>query len=164
MTIKLEAAFHEAGHAVAAWYSRFHSVVGPIRLANYGAGEAYISLSKSKTQAVGITPSEALRTDPDVVKDLAVVLVAGLAAEKIAAELNPDLTPNEECAKPDYNLLHQMLGGARLSKKTDRYEGLARDLLTSRWVIVEGLATRLFNEGAMSPVDIHEHLEVEAAV
>lgn len=116
MRIKREAAFHEAGHAVAAHRSSFHNIVGPIDLGAYGSGEIYVSLSKAKLQAKGKTVDASSSRDKEVAIDLAVILAAGLIAERLAEENGLGVTANPECATPDHELLRQQLAYAGLSK------------------------------------------------
>jgi len=158
VTVKLEAAYHEAGHAVAAHYSRFHTIVGPINLQSYGAGEVFVGFNAPKCVAAGLPADARTALRPEVTRDLGVILVAGLAAERIAAKRNPALAPNERCANPDYDLLRQQLEAAGLSKKTDIVEGQAVAILTARWPLVEGLAEALFNAGELMPIEIRELL------
>lgn len=154
MTVKLEAAYHEAGHAVAAHHSRFHTIVGPINLLSYGAGEVYVGLNAGKCVAAGLPADARTALRPEVARDLGLILVAGLAAERIAAQRNDAIIPNERCADPDYQLLHQQLATAGLSKKTDNIEREAIALLTAHWVLVEELAEAMFSSGRMTPVEI----------
>jgi len=147
VTIKPEAAYHEAGHAIMAYLSKYHLLAGPIELADYGAGEAYIGLIPSKLTSAGIEADEAAQRNPDVAKDLGRVLVAGLMAERIAAEHDPALTPNPTCAQPDYAMLVQQLAAAGLSRKYDRLETEARATLEAHWDKVEALAGWLLGRG-----------------
>lgn len=131
MTIKREAAFHEARHAIAAWKSKYHSLVGTISLADYGAGDTLVSVSKHKLQVGGKSLSTTIVEDPDVAKDFAVVLSAGLVAEQVAASKGENITANPQCAVPDHDLMKQQLAAAGLSKKFDKHEIVARQLLLS---------------------------------
>lgn len=144
MTIQREAAYHEAAHAVLAHISIFHAIVGDINLLRYGAGELYISLSRSKCAAGGKPQDASAQRDQEVAKDLAIVLCAGLVGEQIASELDSTLTPNPECAEPDHALAEQQLQNAGLSKKYNLYQSQARDLLQKHWDTVEKLAKYLF--------------------
>lgn len=159
MTIKREAAFHEAGHAVAAHRSRFHNVVGQINLATYGAGEIYVSLSKQKLIAEGKPATPSAQLDKEVAKDLAVVLVAGLVAERLAQESDGDLKANPMCAEPDYHLMQQNLDAAGLSKKFNLHEEAAKIVLNSNWPLVDALAAYLFSEKTVASVSVHEFIE-----
>lgn len=159
MTVKLEAAFHEAGHAVAARHSRFHALAGPISLYQYGEGEIFIGLNPQKCVNQGKVPSLDLVRDPEVAKDLAVVLVAGLAAEKIAAANDSALSVNRTCAEPDLALLRQQLAGAGLSLKFDRHEDDATSLLQSQWGVVHQVAMALFEAKTMTLADLRALFE-----
>ena len=159
MTIKLEAAFHEAGHAVAAHRSRFHNIAGPVNLAEYGSGELYISLSRAKLQAQGKALSASAAKDKDVVVDLAVVLSAGLVAEQIAESRQQGITANLECAAPDHDLLQQQLAEAGLSKNFSIHERTARQLLEAEWSLVAALAVHLFERVSVQSGDVTAFIE-----
>lgn len=159
MTIKREAAFHEAGHAVAAYRSRFHNVVGEINLSAYGAGEIYVSLSKRKLTAEGKPADPSVQRDKEVAKDLAVVLAAGLVAERLAQERDGDLKANPMCAEPDYILMLEHLNAAGLSKKFNVHEEAAKAVLTGDWSLVNALATYLFSELRVDPASVHQFIE-----
>jgi hypothetical protein len=156
MAIKLEAAYHEAGHVVAAKRSKFHDVVGGINLEAYGSGQTDISLSKSKLQKAGKIPSSGSQRDKDVAQDFAVVMTAGFVAEEIAAEKNSKIVPNRQCADPDYSVLDGALVGAGLSRKTDRAEISARDLLLQDWDKVERIAALAFEKGGLTFTQLDE--------
>jgi hypothetical protein len=151
MTIQREAAYHEAAHAVLAHISNYHAIVGDINLLSYGAGDFYMSLSRSKCAAGGKPQDASAQKDKEVARDFAIVLCAGLVGEQIASELDSTLTPNPECAEPDHALAEQQLQIAGLSKKYDLYQSQARDLLQQHWDTVERLATYLFANRSASP-------------
>jgi len=153
MTIKREAAFHEAGHAVTAHRSRFHAIVGPINLADYGSGQAYVSLSKRKLLAAGKSVSQAAAVDREVAIDLAVVLAAGLVAERIAAGREAGLTPAPACAAPDHKLAAQILTGAGLPFDIASHEESAGLLLEQEWGLVTALAEHLLRHVSLDPLD-----------
>lgn len=159
MTIKREAAFHEAGHALAAYRSSYHNVVGPINLAAYGSGEIYISLSRKKLHAKGKTPDASAARDADVAIDLAVVLAAGLVAEQIAEVREQGIVANPECALPDHELLQQQLVQAGLSKKFNRHESTAAQFLEAEWALVHALADYLHANTSVMPADVTAFIE-----
>jgi hypothetical protein len=150
MTIKLEAAYHEAGHVVLAHLSKFHGLGGSINLGTYGAGIAPVCLSRSKLVNCGKTPDRTSRLDKEVAKDLAVILCAGLVAEQMAAEIDPTLTADAECAMPDHEFMRQELTAAGLSRYFDRHEQIARELLIANWKLVNTVAVHLFTETQLS--------------
>ena len=151
MTIKREAAYHEAAHAVLASISKYHSIVKYINLHKYGAGEIYIALSKNKCAAGGKPQDISALKDKEVAQDFATVICAGLIGEKIASEQDNTLTPNKECAKEDYALMKQQLQHAGLSINSAMYETQARVLLEKHWDTVERLASYLFSNQMASP-------------
>lgn len=151
MDIKREAAYHEAAHAVLAYHSKYHALVGGINLLDYGAGEVYASPCKSKCAAKGKPYDANARKDKDMARDIAIVLCAGLAGERLAAEHDSNLIPNPTCAEPDHELTEQVLQLAGLSKKYDHYEAQARDLLKLHWPTVDHLAKYLFEKISATP-------------
>jgi hypothetical protein len=152
----MEAAYHEAGHAIIASRSRFHRVVGAINLGRYGAGEIYISLSKGKCAAAGKAPDQ---RDPEVATDLAIVLSAGLVAERIAQAHDATIEPNPECAQPDHELLRQQLMGAGLPTEFGHHEDEAQRLLESQWELLDYLAQFLFRHRVVQPENIEVFIE-----
>ncbi len=140
MDIKKEAAFHEAGHAVMAYLATYHGLVAGIDLKDYGAGEIYVGLLKSKCVSAGVPATAETAKRPEVAIDLGRVLVAGLVAELIAAERDESLSPNPICARPDHDLMRQQLMNAGLSKKFDRLEVVTRRTLEENWSAVDELA------------------------
>ncbi|MBK7356383.1 hypothetical protein [Propionivibrio sp.] len=161
MTIQRVAAFHEAGHAIAAHRSKFHTLVGPINLQQYGAGQIFVSLSKSKLQAAGKPATAASQTDKEVATDLAVVLCAGLVSERLAEE-KAGLKANQDCAVPDHDLMKQQLVNAGLSACFDRHETSARQLLEFEWALVSSLADLLYKNVTTDPTDIIEFIKQHA--
>ncbi len=163
MAIKMEAAFHEAGHAVAAYFSKFHKFLGPVTLAKYGQGEIYVSQCKSKFSVVGKNVGAASQRDKEVATDLAIVLCSGLVAECLAEEKNSNICPNPECAEPDRELMAKQLELAGLSKKFDRHQVSATALLEKNWVLVSELADFLFEKEVASGEDISSLIEKKIA-
>ena len=160
MTIKLEAAYHEAGHAIMAFLSKYHSLVWEINLAEYGAGSASIALSRSKLIAESLAEDVENARVPEIVKDLVLILVSGLVSEQIAAGLAKSLAPNKFCAEPDHKLAVQQLKNARppLPNKLDRFECEARETLITHWAVVDALAKKLFASHSMCVTDVNEFI------
>lgn len=163
MSIKREAAYHEAGHAVAAYRSKFHNVIGTINLADYGAGEIFIFLSKSKLATYGKSNDQKLQYDKEVAVDLAVVLCAGLVAERIAERLGDGITANTACAEPDHSLQKAQLKMAGLSQNYDLHETTARCLLESEWSLVAELAAMLLKKTSVDAIEVIEFFESRSA-
>ena len=93
-----------------------------------------------------LSPSTA--KDAEVARDLAVILVGGLAAEQVAAEFGAGLAPDRSGAELNHALLAQALAAARLSRSFDRDEQQARPMLRANWQKVETLAQVLLRDGA----------------
>lgn len=135
------AAYHEAGHAVVAVRSRYHSIIGNISADNYGAGAAYVTISKSKCRAAGKFPSEA---DPDIVRDFAVILKAGLAAEKMAAHMvDPSIIADALASKEDDALLLRQARKAGVDLALNDILAEAEKVLAQHWAEVRKLADLL---------------------
>lgn len=162
MTIQREAAFHEAGHAVAAHRSKFHALVGPVNLRQYGGGDIFISLSKRKLKAAGKPEDASSQLDKEVATDLAIVLSAGLVAERLAEKSEAGLKANPRCAIPDHELMRMQLINAGLSACFDQHETSASQLLESEWTLVTGLASLLYKNVVSDPMDIVEFIELNA--
>lgn len=159
MSVTIEAAYHEAGHAIIAHRSRFHRVVGPINLASYGSGESFIALSRSKCAMARKAPDATAQCDPEVATDLAIVLSAGLVAERVAQKHDGNIRPNPGCAFPDHALLRQQLQGAGLPPTLDQHEAKAEQALESQWALLRDLAQMLFQNEAVGPETIEAFIE-----
>jgi hypothetical protein len=139
--------------------SRFHRVVGRINLASYGSGDLYVSLSRSKCRGAGKAGDASDQRDPEVAVDLAVVLAAGLVAERVAQAHEQTIRPNPDCARFDHQLIVQQLEGAGLPKSLDPYEAEAKHLLESHWELLRDLADYLFRREMAEPEDVHEFID-----
>jgi ATP-dependent Zn protease len=159
MTIKREAAFHEAGHAVVAHRSKFHSIEKSINLEAYGAGETSVSLSRSKLLAGGKIANASAERDKEVATDFAVVLCAGLVAERLAEVRENGITANQTCAIPDYDLMRQRLAIAGLSKRFDRHEAAAQEILESQWRLVSSLAAYLLERVSVESSEVKSFID-----
>lgn len=160
MSIKMEAAYHEAGHVVVAAKSKYHNVVDGINLASYGQGEVSISVDSAKCRAEGkdVDNEERARKDKDIARESSIIFMAGYQAELQAAAANPNLTPNRSSANPDYTVAEAVLARAGLSKKTDRAEAAAADILRQNWGLVEKIANEAFLKSSLSFDELHKIL------
>lgn len=150
-----EAAYHEAGHAVAAYLSLFHGVgIGAISLGAFGSGAADVRLSRKKVQAAGKAADATIERDPDVAVSLCTVLAAGFAAELVAASKGVDLEPNPSCSAPDRAWLVAQASAADIPADVAAYEMQAKVLLEREWPQVEKLARRLMQQGTIDGVDV----------
>lgn len=164
MTIKKVAAYHEAGHVILAQLSRFHSAVNDIDLGEYGQGSAQISLSRHKLQLANLAADASSQRLPMVAVDLAVVLCGGYAAEELASQREPGITPDVSCSGPDFSLAIQQLATAGAQQQDlVQYCALAKEVLNMNWHYLHGLAGRLFELGVMSAQDAYDYLTQLAA-
>jgi hypothetical protein len=144
------AAYHEAGHVVAALHSNYHNIVHTISVEDYGAGETFISVSKEKCRAAG---KKASQVDPDIVKEFAVILKAGLAAEIIAGRIDTSVVGDATASKQDDELLTQQLRIVGIQSTPDLFLSEASKMLVRHWDEVDALAKRLV-VGPVEAVDI----------
>jgi len=106
MSVKLETAYHEAGHIVLAWFSKYHTIAGGIDLTKSSGQIPEIAVSKSKMSAAKKLPSkDTASNDYDVVREAAVIFTAGYQAELVAASINPSLAPDRGSADLDYEIV-----------------------------------------------------------
>lgn len=156
MSIKKEAAYHEASHAVLTLNSRFHGLVHEINLADRGAGEAFISLSRSKCIENNKPGNSSAILDKEVAREFATILYGGFIGEQIAAERDSSIVPLPECAEDDHTLAAKILTDANLSKKHDRLDKEARETLNALWKKVDELANILYLQESVSAADIYD--------
>lgn len=150
----LEAAFHLAGHAVAAHLSRYHVLALPLRVDAWGSGEVTAALSRRKLIAAEKVASAEARVDPEVAESIAVILCAGLASERIAAERLAAVRPDPARSRGDLEMARAELRGAGLPDHTEPHEAAAATLLALHWPRVETIAKRLAAAGKLSAAEI----------
>ena len=150
----LVAAFHHAGHAVAAHLSKFHALALPLRVDAYGSGEVTAALSRRKLLAAEKVASLAARTDPDVAESIAVILCAGLACERLAAARHIPVKPDPGRSKGDLDLARAELASAGLAEDVQHYQRIASEVLTRHWAQVQAVAERLAAVDELTPAEI----------
>ncbi|MEP7138340.1 MAG: hypothetical protein ABI745_01860 [Caldimonas sp.] len=155
----LEAAFHHAGHAVAAHLSKYHALALPLRLDAWGGGEVTAALSRRKLVAADKVATAAARVDPEVAESIALILCAGLASERLAAERRAPVTPDPARSAGDFEMARAELRGAGLPDDTGPHEISAAALLALHWQRVAAVAERLVVVEELSPTEIAALLE-----
>lgn len=150
----LDAAFHHAGHAVAAHLSKYHALALPLRIDAWGGGEVTASLSRRKLVAADKVATTAARVDPDVAESIAVILCAGLASERLAAERSLPISLDPARSHGDLEMARAELRGAGLPADTAPHEAAAAALLALHWARVQAIAERLAVAGELSPTEI----------
>ncbi len=155
----LEAAFHHAGHAVAAHLSKYHTLALPLRIDVWGTGEVTAALSRRKLIEADKIATVAARVDPEVAESIAMILCAGLASERIAAQRDAPVKPDPKRSKGDLEMARAELRGAGLPDDTDPHEAAAAALLVVHWARVELLAERLAIAEVLTPAEIAALLE-----
>lgn len=158
MTNSREAAFHQAGHAVATHLSRFHILAQGLKIDAYGSGEMTAALSRRKLMGADKIADAAARADPEVAVSIAVILCAGLVSEQIAAAKDPTLKPDPTRSAADSAAMRQELRGAGLPEDAEPHETNATLLLTAHWHRVEAIAEALLAASELQPFEITELL------
>ncbi|ELK8586320.1 TPA: hypothetical protein ACX3A9_004549 [Vibrio parahaemolyticus] len=150
----LEAAYHEASHAVLAEKSCFHRVVKAINISKHGTGECPVSLSKEKVEACGKEVHSGISSDVEVTEDLVVILCGGYVGEWYAQEQYDGITADINSASNDHERAELMLSNAHINHDLDHYREFAGQILSQDWDKVEKLARYLINHGSIEPWDI----------
>ena len=158
MTATREAAFHQAGHAVATHLSRFHVLVQPVSVDPYGTGEWTAGLSRRKLEAADKIVDPAARADPEVATSIATILCAGLSSELIAASKDAALDPDPARSSGDFALARQELRLSGLPEDLGPHESSAAALLAAHWADVERIADALCTTGRLEPREITDLL------
>ena len=156
---RLDAAFHHAGHAVAAHLSKFHNLALPLRTDVFGTGEVTAALSRSKLVAASKVASVQARLDHEVVASIVTILCAGLACEELASARGFTVTPDPGRSAGDFQVARTELGLAGMSEGVTPYCDRAAELLREHWTHVETIAERLARFGELSPEEIAEIIE-----
>ena len=158
----LVAAFHHAGHAVAAHTSRFHVIAQPLRVSTYGSGDVVAALSRRKLLAAEKAAAVSARSDPEVAASIATILCAGLVCERIAATRAAPFTPDPARSAGDFAMAIAELEHAGLERATQPYEDAAALLLTEQWEAVQRLVDKLMHAEELSPEEISALILAEA--
>ncbi len=154
----LDAAFHHAGHAVAAHLSKYHALALPLRVDAWGGGEVTASLSRRKLIAADKVATAAARVDPEVAQSIAVILCAGLASERLAAQHGLPISVDPARSRGDLEMARAELRGAGLPDDTGPSEIAATALLEIHWLRVKSVAARLAVSDELSPAEIADLL------
>jgi hypothetical protein len=154
-----EAAFHHAGHAVAAHLSKYHVLAAALKVDSYGTGEIVAALSRRKLQTAGKAAAVSARTDPDVAAGIAVILAAGLAGEEIAAARALCIGVDRSMSEGDFEVARTELRIAGLADDTHPYQEAALRLLNDHWSRVERLAEALVLNGELGPQAVHDIIQ-----
>jgi hypothetical protein len=150
----LEAAYHHAGHAVAAHLSKYHVLALPLKIDAYGSGDVTAALSRRKLLAAEKVAAFSARTDPEVAGSIAVILCAGLASERLAAARRVALKPDPKRSAGDFAMARAELQQAGIDPATRPYEDAAHALLDGHWATVQTIAERLALVEELSPAQI----------
>lgn len=159
MPNQIEAAFHEAAHAVVAHTSAYFTLVGSVSIQNAGTGFTDIGLSRRKLTAASKPIDASVETDPLVASELAVILLAGLEGEVIAEELNPSLRADVDRSEPDVTLAVEKLEAASVTVNLEEFQREARRRLEANWPKVDALAHQLVSRGSLLAIDLADHLD-----
>ncbi len=153
------AAFHHAGHAVAAHLSKYHVLAASLKVDSYGTGEIVAALSRRKLQTAGKAAEVSSRADPEVAAGIAVILAAGLASEEIAVARSLCAGVDRSMSDGDFEVARSELRLAGLSDDTVPYRQAALELLDSNWQRVERIAEALVLNGELDPQVVHDIIQ-----
>jgi hypothetical protein len=166
MIIKEITAHHEAAHAVLTHISKFHSLIGVIRLASEDIGDTFVSLSKRKLARAGKPTDLEVLTDPDYVEDASTIYLAGFAAElhycKLNAQLPENYILNRTYSDNDYNAVKELISKAGLPKdKMSFYETQASAVVVGNWRHIQEFAGLILNSNGntVDAVDAMDYLD-----
>jgi len=165
MVIKEITAHHEAAHAVLTHISKFHSLIGAIRLASEDIGDTFFSLSKKKLARAGKPTDLGMLTDPDYIEEASVICLAGFAAELHYCRLNSQVSgnyiPGRSYSDNDYNTVKELISKAGLPKdKISFYEKQASEAVARNWRHMQELAGLILNSNGntLDAVDAMDYL------
>lgn len=155
---RLLTAYHEAAHTVVAYISAFHSPIGEMRLLNIDTGDTFVMLSRSKLGLAGKAVEATSADDPEVRTEFALILLAGLAAERHlqsrvdgAAHLQPDAS----LAANDYSAAAAAVGIEAIPV----LESGALDIVAKHWGAIDLLARTLLKDGIIGAVEVIDVLD-----
>lgn len=160
MNVLRHAAFHEAGHAVAAHHSRFHRLSGNTRIYDGGGGVAPVNIDPEKMAAR--EAESILKRDfrLDIVRDWAGILFAGYCSTSIAERMGlvrPNLPSG---AGHDLDLMNRALKAVRLSaERTEIFKKILDDLLREWWA-VERVADFLCTQRTATAQQVREMVDL----
>jgi hypothetical protein len=154
MPSHIEAAFHEAAHAVVAHTSAYFTLAGTVSIQNAGTGFADIGPSRRKLTAAAKPIDASIDADPQIASELAIILLAGIEGEIIAEEQNTTLRADVDRSEPDICFAVEKLEAAKVATDLDVLRGEARERLEANWSKVERLAQQLIAQGALPAVDV----------
>lgn len=146
-------AYHEAGHAVLAIASRFHSLPAGYVGVEDAYGEAPVSLSRSRMRAGGRSEDiPAALADPEVARDAAVVFLGGFAAEVRYCE-QVGVEPDPALSRNDVHMAMAVLGRAGVNAPLPDVEAEAANRVEELWPVIAEFAEELHRRRAIDTVD-----------
>lgn len=152
-------AIHESAHAVAAYISKYHFLIGDISLQSDDLGETFVSLSKKKVIAAKLPVDlNVIMKNKDVLTDIAVIFYSGYFAEVFYSKKN-NLKVDISFSKNDFNTVMELekKGGINLDK--DEINQITVKLIEENWNAIEALANVLENKKKILAVDVIELLD-----
>ncbi|MBN4071885.1 hypothetical protein JYT83_00550 [bacterium AH-315-F18] len=147
-------AHHEAGHAVLAVASRLHRLAGDIAVTKSGHGVAFVSLSKQLLLSNNKPDFSEAQKDPEVARDVAVVFLAGFAAEQKFCRnektAGNNANENRSAADEDYELVDRVLELAECTGELASLERVAVELVEKHWTEIAKFAKTLHGSPGMT--------------
>ncbi len=153
------AAYHEAGHAVAAVASRFHCVYRDVSIHN-GESKSPFSVSKRKLMAAGkLSDLPKMLEDPEIAIESAVVFFSGLAAERHYADSSEQRAPAVPAsAKNDYEMARTVLKDAKVKTPVAVFETQAAEKVDELWPVITEFAEELLHRRAIDASEATEFI------
>ncbi len=158
------AAYHEAGHAVAAIASRFHCVFRDVSLQN-GDARSPFSVSKRKLIAAGkLSELADMVADPEIAIESAVVFFSGLAAERQYVESNARTKESPAAARDDYEMAKTVLRDAKIKTPVAVFETQAAEKVDELWPVIREFAEALLRRRTIDASEATEFVSLRLGV
>ena len=128
-------AFHEAGHTVAAMFTRYHTVPWQVRAYQNGHGECQVGFSRRRCEAQGVKYDPSI---PTIASETALIMCAGYEAERIFAVEN-GATADAAASQGDYDAALRFVNAEQLEAAKLK----AATLVERHWFDVQRIAHAL---------------------
>jgi len=161
--MSIEAAYHEAAHAVLTARSKLHTLSGVVNIGGYGLGTGFSDAgpSRKKCAANGISESSA-PNNAVVVREFVRILCAGYAAECEGKDRGLVLIPDINRSVPDFLEAQRQLRHLGLSEKLNGFHQEALDLVKHYWDDIQMVAAALESRQEIPASEVLEMLHIDA--
>lgn len=149
------ASHHEAAHAVAAYLSTYHGLLGNFSANADGSGDATVRLSRRKVTAAGIALLGA-EDHRQVRREGAMIRLVGFAAEVRLASMGDSLA-DRSMSGNDYMEAERLIGQVHVEEVARE----AGEFVESQWDAIADLAIVLEERGVLDSVDVLDILNLK---